>query len=740
MSAGVDTGLPVSKLNGIFVQNVGQYPPDVVAKVVPSGLTVRTGSISFGEVELVFEGSKRPVISMDMPSPTRFNYFTGDNPALWKREVPTYRRVLFKGIYPGVDLLLTALQGGKVEFQWLMSPGVDPSAISLRVEGGEILRSGDGFEVVKDGKPLLSVRNVRAYQGARMLDIEVKVEGKKVSFDVSGYDPRYALVIDPDLATLTSSSFLGGGFHDYIYDMAVDASGNVYVVGYTWSDNFPTDGWNNSRNGRADAFVAKFSPDLSTLSAATYIGGGKEDFAYGIALDGSGNVFITGYTESGNYPTTGGAYQEDREGEFDAFVSKFNPDLSNLLASTYIGGNDNDYAYTVAVDPSGNVFIGGKTLSLDYPTTTGPGYTNHYFAEGFISKLSNDLTTLLASRFVGGSYDDFVNGIAINSAGDVFATGGTQSADFPTTTGAYDQTHNGGYDAFVVKFDNTLNNLQASTFIGGDLGDVAYGIALDPSGNVYITGIDSSYLFPTTPGAYGRDFFGGATDVFVSRFSPDLTSLLHSTTIGGSGDDYAYDIAVEPTTGKVFITGNTSSPDYPTTPFAYDYWFNDTYPISDVFVSEFNPTLTDLIASTFLGGSYGDYATAIAIYGPNVYVAGYTNSSNFPTTSGSYSTTPAGGTDAFVSNLDPEISMENPEQKENDVSFWVSGSKISVSLGSPSYVGADIYSEDGRLVRRLSFGYLPAGSYTFNLGNLKSGTYVLRIRIGGKVYLRKILH
>ena len=738
-SLNAEVSLPTGRLDGMFVQNVGQYSSHVIARAVPSGLTVRRNALTVAGVDLVLENSTGPsLISMDMPTKARFNYFVGSDPSSWKKDVPTYKRVLLKEVYPGIDLVLTALKGNRVEFQWIVKPGADPASISLKVSGGEIVPSEDGFDVVRDDKVVLSVRNVKAYQGAKEVAVKVDVKGNRTRYVVADYDPNRTLVIDPDLATLTASTFLGGGYHDYIYDMALDDAGNVYVVGYTLSDNFPTNGWDNTDNGRADAFVAKLSSDLTTLSAATYIGGGRDDYAYGIAIDGSGNVFITGYTVSDNYPTTFGAYQTFRRGGDEVFVSKFDSDLGSLLASTYVGGNEDDYAYAIAVDASGNVFIGGKTFSLDYPTTGGFSYDNPYFAEGFVSKLDNNLGTLLASTFIGGNYDDVINAIAISPAGDVFITGGTQSVDFPTTSGAYDQTHNGGYDVFVAKFDNALN-FTAATFIGGDLGDIAYGIALDPAGNVYVTGLDSSSLFPTTPGAYGRDFFGGATDVFVSRFSPDLTTLLQSTTIGGSGDEYAHDIAVEPTTGKVFITGNTSSSDYPTTPFAYDYWFNDTYPVSDVFVSEFNSTLTDLTASTFLGGGYGDYARAIVVSGANVYVGGYTESTNFPTTTGSYSTVPAGGVEGFIANLDPEVVTGDPlVEGKGENTFQIGREKIVVYLAHSSYVGADLYAADGRLVRSISLGYLPAGTYTINLEDLRKGSYILHLRLGKKVYNRKI--
>ena len=730
----------LSKSQVVFAENEGQYDSYILYASYPTNLYITKEGLRIGKTVIRFLGANIQAHKRQNIAQARFNYFIGKDPDKWMKDIKSYHRILLEDVYPNIDLVLTGLDDGRVEFQWFVKPGGDVSSIRLKVENGDIISDGDVIRVVSEGKTLFKIENLMAFQGSKEVKVGTHVKDGIISYSVDDYDPNHTLVIDPDLAILSGSTFIGGGTDDYAFAVALDATGNVYITGYTLSDNFPMNGWDNTRNGRADAFIAKFSPDLSTLIAATYIGGGKEDYAYDIAIDDAGNVFITGYTKSDNFPTSGSAYQVDRQGGFDAFISKFNSDLSNLLASTYIGGNEDDWAYAIYVDPVGNVFIGGRTFSLDYPVSGYDNtYDNRYFAEGFVSKLDNNLTTLLGSTFLGGNYDDVVYDLIVDAAGNVYATGGTQSVDFPTTAGSYDQSHNGGYDAFVSKLDNDLNTLLASTFIGGDLGDIAYGIALDPSGNVYITGIDSSLVFPTTPGAYGRDYFGGPTDAFVSRFDANLSALLQSTTIGGSGEDYAYSIAVEPTTGKVFITGYTSSPDYPTTPFAYDYWFNDTYPVADVFVSEFNPTLTDLYASTFVGGSYGDYARDIAIKGTNVYVVGYTFSNNYPTVSGSYSTVPFGGVDAFISNLDPEVPTDVSSRVPESNRFSISHDYIMVHVYTPSYVGVDVYSENGSLVKRVSLGFLYKGEYKIRLSDLARGSYIVKMRIGSKVYVHKLI-
>ena len=356
--------------------------------------------------------------------------------------------------------------------------------------------------------------------------------------------------------------------------------------------------------------------------------------------------------------TTYGFSVEKYDAHYDLIIDP-------LIASTFIGGNDHDYGYSMAIDSSGNVYVTGETYdgSVDIPTTAGAYDTtqngNH---DVFVSKFNSALTSLSASTFIGGSCYEDGDSIAIDSSGNVYVTGETYDAvvtDFPTTAGAYNQTHNGGVDVFVSKFNGTLSTLSASTFIGGSGNDLGYSIAIDSSGNVYVTGKGGNAVtpFPTTAGAYDQTYNGGNYDVFVSKFNSALTSLSASTFIGGSSDEDGDSIAID-SSGNVYVTGETfdAGTDLPTTAGAYDQTANGNY---DVFVSKFNGTLSTLSASTFIGGSSVDYGYSIAIDSSgNVYVTGITTDdvTDLPTTAGAYDTTQNGGVDVFVSKFNGTLS------------------------------------------------------------------------------------
>ncbi|MEK7812978.1 MAG: SBBP repeat-containing protein, partial [Candidatus Desantisbacteria bacterium] len=263
--------------------------------------------------------------------------------------------------------------------------------------------------------------------------------------------------------------------------------------------------------------------------------------------------------------------------------------LTSLLSSTFIGGSDDDYALAICLDQSGNAFIAGRTGSPDYPTTQGAydtSYNGSY--DAFVSKLNGSLGSLLSSTFIGGSNGDKAYGICLDQSGDVFVAGYTYSSNFPTTTNAYDTSHNGSCDAFVSKLDNSLTSLLSSTFIGGSSWDYANAICLDQSGNLFIAGYTDSSNYPTTIGAYDTSYNGGYYDVFVSKLDNSLTSLLSSTFIGGSDYDDALAISLG-TSGDLFVAGYTSSPDYPTTIGAYDTSYSDN---GDVFVSKLDNSLS----------------------------------------------------------------------------------------------------------------------------------------------------
>ncbi|RIJ88603.1 MAG: hypothetical protein DB853_17610 [Candidatus Brocadia sp.] len=442
-----------------------------------------------------------------------------------------------------------------------------------------------------------------------------------------------------------ASTFLGGSGSDYGNSLAIDSGGNVYVTGYTSSPGFPTTSgvYDRSYNSNTDIFVSRLNSGLTSLLASTYLGGSAADYGRSLAIDSGGNLYVTGDTNSSDFPIAGGiVYDTSHNGGRDVFISRLNSGLTSLLASSYLGGAGTEYGNSLAIDSGGNLYVTGDTTSSNFPTTGFAYDTSHNGGKDvFISRL--------ASTYLGGSGTDSGNSLAIGSGGNVYVTGYTYSMNFPTTVGAYDTSYNSGKtDVFISRLNSGLTSLLASTFLGGS--DIDYGrsLAIEPfSGDVYVTGYTYSTNFPTTVGAYDTSY-NSNTDVFVSRLNSGLTSLLASTYLGGSGSDSGYSLAID-SSWVVYVTGYTSSTDFPTTSNAYDRFYNGK---TDVFVSGLYGDLTSLIDSTYLGGSGDDRGSSLAIrsYG-DVYVTGYTTSSNFPSTTGVYDTTYNGDSDAFVSRV-----------------------------------------------------------------------------------------
>ncbi|TVM00546.1 MAG: hypothetical protein CV087_13155, partial [Candidatus Brocadia sp. WS118] len=424
-------------------------------------------------------------------------------------------------------------------------------------------------------------------------------------FTVASYDRTKDLVIDPLLA----STYLGGTHNEIGYSITLDTSGNVYVTGYTKSTDFPTTAGAYDTYGYSgpsyDVFVSKLDSGLTSLLASTYMGGALNDYGLCLALDTSGNVYVTGYTEGG-FPTTDDAFDTDFNGydSYDVFVSKLDSGLTSLLASTYLGGSGQDDGESLALDISGNVYVTGDTSSSDFPTTGGAyDISRNSSNDVFVSKLNSGLKNLLASTFLGGSDRDYGYSLSLDTSGNVYVTGNTYSSDFPTTGGAYDISRNSSNDVFVSKLDSGLTTLLVSTYLGGSSYDNGYFLTLDTSGNVYVTGSTYSADFPTTSGAYDTSYNGGDYDIFVSKLNGELANLLTSTYLGGGsgyalGNDYGYSLSLD-TSGNVYVTGDTSSSDFPSISGAYDTSYNAGYfGYYDAFVSKFDSNLSASVATT----------------------------------------------------------------------------------------------------------------------------------------------
>jgi uncharacterized protein (TIGR03437 family) len=456
---------------------------------------------------------------------------------------------------------------------------------------------------------------------------------------------------------LTYSTYLGGDGTDIIHAMAVDAANNVYLTGETFSSNFPVTAGAFQRkhagvpgtmtgilafpNALPDAFVVKLNA-AGQIVYATYLGGANADAGLGIAVDSTGSAYVVGSTSSQNFPVTPGAVQTHIAGNTDVFVTKLSPDGSSLVYSTYLGGTAFDTAAAIALDSSNNVYVGGLA-SNDFPTT--PGTYRPQGSGAFVAKLNPTGTALVYSTFLGDS-SGITSGIAVDSAGNTYAGGSTSSPNFPTTPGAIRSTIDAGDSgAFLVKLNPTGSAAVYSAILGGSGYSFSAAVAVDPQGNAFLAGNTDAPDFPVTTGAFQQASAGG-TDVFVAKLNPSGSALVYGTFLGGSGADLPAGLALD-SAGNAFVVGETFSTDFPVTPDALPKRFagspclvtaatpfgNPTLiaVCGDAFAAKLGTTGSTLTYSTYLSGSDGDAAAAVAIsVSGAMFVAGWTRSSNFP--------------------------------------------------------------------------------------------------------------
>jgi hypothetical protein len=585
--------------------------------------------------------------------PGKNNYFTGSDAKKWRTNISNYKKLRYQEVYPGIDLVYYGNQG-KLEYDFVVQPGADPGAIQLSFDGIENYSIENGGDLVlhtalgnvTQKKPII-------YQQIKGKRIDVAgnyifLDGDRVAFHLGDYDKSRLLVIDP---VLEYSTFMGTAMGDEGWDIAVDADGNAYVTGAT----------GDFANQTQDVFVNKLNADGSALLYSTILGGGGSDTGRSITVDAGGNAYVTGSTRDAviDFPTTTEALNVTHNGgTFDGFVIKLNAS-GELVYSTFIGSSGSDTGLGIVVDTGGSAYVTGSITGpvTDFPTTTGAlneTYNGGTF-DGFVSKLNATGTALIYSTFLGGNGGDVGNSIALDNDNNVYVTGFAGVGTFPTTPGAFDETHNGGTDVFVSKLNSAGSALLYSTFLGGAGSDVGNGIAVDEDGNAYITGsTDPSNIanFPTTSGAFD-EIHGAREDAFVSKLNADGSELLYSTFLGGQDVDLGFGIAVD-TGGNAYVTGSTTdfpAADFPTTTGALDETHNGG---QDGFVSKLNADGSELLYSTFLGGNGTDRGNGIAVdKDGNAYVTGFAAdaSTDFPTTSGAFNESHNGSHDVFVSKF-----------------------------------------------------------------------------------------
>ena len=644
------------------------------------------------------------------PLPGRANYFLGNNPAKWHTNVPTYAKVKYTGVYPGIDLVYYGAQGGQLEYDFIVAPGANPAAIALGISTPhsapvQVNAEGDLVVALPNGnvqlhKPVVyqetesearspksginrpsTIGNRQFIEGRYVLQAQ-----NQVRFELGPYDRSRPLVIDP---VLMYATYIGGSGGDAGYAISVDTNFDATIAGQTNSTNFPTLGPEQTANkGNGDCFITKMNSVGTKLIYSTFLGGSGSDGCYALAVSSQESAFVTGYTTSTDFPIVAPAngtstpepFQMTYGGNTDAFVTELSSTGDSLTYSSYLGGSSLDIGQGIAVDASGEAYVVGTTQSKDFPVVSPLQAANNGANDIFITKVSTSGAQLLYSTYLGGAQIDVAQAVLLDSSDNIYVTGYTFSTDFPTVSPAQ-ATNAGAPDAFVAKLTLTgsgsslTSALAFSTYLGGSGDDRAFALALDSSQNVYVAGESTSTNFPTTVNSF-QPSLKGASDAFVAKLNSAGSSIIYATYVGGSGVDQANGIALDGG-GNAYITGFTESADFPTkNPIQSVLGLNNNQycqsaptpvPCADAFVTEVTADGTGVTYSTYLGGNGYDSGQGIALGTNNdAYITGTSASTNFPVTSAPvalstyqtyvapYNSVLGGQTgNAFIADIDP---------------------------------------------------------------------------------------
>lgn len=661
----------VDRLPLRFEPNQGQLPPEIrFLSRSSERLLLLTGTEAIvalrqGALRIrPLKGNRAPALEGIQQLPSRSNYLLGQDRSKWRENVHNFGGVRYRGVYPGIDLVYRG-SGRQVEYDFFIAPGADPRRIRLKFDGADRLSlDKDGALVVRARGEELRQPVPFAFQdkqGATRARVEVgyRLLGRnEVGFTVGDYDRAETLVIDPVLV----ATYFGGSSFDVATNVGVDSTGAVWVVGHTSSPSIPiSGGYREGPAGNIDLFVAKFNRSLTgaaSLEFATYMGGDGEDKPSAISIEGA-FIFITGSTTSSNFPIVPFASQRSISGDRDAFLLRLglqNRGLDILWYGSYFGGPQREYGTAVSAESDGRVFMAGYTTTNEnFPLTGTPMQgANRGGYEAFITHYdtNNQSGPLLYSSFLGGSSTDVPTGLAADRAGAVYMTGYTMSDNFPVTEGAYKTQYGGRGDLFIAKIDRNRSGLDAlayATYIGGSDTDLAYSLARDQRGRLYLTGYTISPDFPASETALQRTN-AGLADAFLIRVDPSLPaaqSLTYATYFGGTGDDLGYGIAVD-SAGRVALTGYTFSTDLPVRGGALQ---GANAGASDAFLAlvDLSSAPGTLSYASYVGGASVDIGNKVAMDDAgNAYLVGSTTSRAIASSDGVFQPDLSGLTDGFL--------------------------------------------------------------------------------------------
>jgi hypothetical protein len=617
-----------------------------------------------------------PQVSGERPLPGRVNYFVGKDPSKWQTNLCTYGQVRYRNVYPGIDLIYYG-NHQQLEYDFAVAPGVNPNAIQFEIQGAsQTSIDGQGNLVLGATNSNLRFQSPVVYQesnGQRtpVMGSYVMKDASHVGFQLASYDQSKPLVIDPVLAY---STYLGGSGTDQATGLAVDSTGSVYITGYTDSADFPLAAPASLPTSANHAFVAKLDPTGLNLLYADYIGGSGDDYGVALVLDSSLNVYITGSTTSSDFPVVK-AFQAQQPGPYSGFVSKLSSDGRSLLYSSYLGGSTLDVPLSIAIDNLNELHIAGYTMSSNFPvanafqSAVSANQGGLYGDYGFLTKFSADGSTLLYSTYFAGNFVvvqncgapcypapyNAINSLTVDARDNAYITGSTNTTNFPTTSGAYlstNPTQLGASLGFVSKFGSN-GSLEYSTYLYGSSGDpvATSAIAVDAAGFAYVTGeAVSDGTFPVTntnicdPGVWGF----GCSYAFVSKFDPAGATLVYSTFLGPNNYAVPQNIAVD-ANGDAYVLSSTYSAAFQLNNGVESYTGQ-----SDLLLVEIDPAANSQLFSTYLGTAGNDSPGGLAIDSQgNIYIAGSTDGTDLPVTSGAPQSVLGGGTDAFIVKIEP---------------------------------------------------------------------------------------